>query len=377
MDSGSGSRSPWAGRTFAVGAARNAARSVYPELPPLAAAAHASFVLRSTSLDPDATPFSSPGAGFGDRIHFTDSEASFGDYDASPFQGIAATPAPVLRRRRRRIRRHRRLQGPPAAPTPPPAPVAHPSVLASHPPRLSAQPDADGFHEVASRRRWRRTAVQRRPVPANLVGKCFNCLSESHVKADCTSPPRCFHCLGEGHQERSCLALGRGAFKRGRSPTADFGCRGRGGHRRRSRESAASTISGRSASTGRSPSVPRVCAPLLRIRPPPLLSRKVLRQPSPGMRVCQSTPTHRPGRRAGTRCRCLRQRELFLALSRVRRLSPALPDLGGAEAVHAFMRLRSRRLRRGRVHGHPFGSSSWFPARRRFKLPRMLCPWPC
>lgn len=261
MEPRSGSRRSWADMAYAEEAARDAARSAYPELPPLTAAAHASLVLRTTSLDLDATPFSSPGAGYGDRLHFTDSEASFGDSDASPLQGNVGAPVPVLRRRWRRICRHRPFQGSLAAPPPSPAPVAHPSVLATHPPQMTGQLDADGFREVVSRRHWRRMVVQRRPVPANLVGKCFNCLSESHVKADCTSPPRCFHCLGEGHQERSYPALGRDTVKRGRSPAMGIERRGRGGRRRRSRESAAATVSGRSASTGRSPSVPPVCAP--------------------------------------------------------------------------------------------------------------------
>jgi hypothetical protein len=250
-------------------------------------------------------------------------------------------------------------------------------VLATHPPRMTGQPDADGFREVVNRRRWRRVVVQRRPVQANLVGKCFNCLSVSHVKADCTSPPRCFHCLGEGHQERSYPALGRGAVKRGRSPAMGVGRWGRGGRCHRSRESAATTVSGRSASTGRSPSVPSVCAPLLRNRALLLLSLRMLRPPTRGKRIRQSTSIHQPGRLARMRCRCLQRREPFLALSRLRRMSPVLPDLGGAKVVLAFMGLRSRRLRRGRMHGHRCASWWWFPAHRHFKQRRMLCPWPC
>lgn len=96
------------------------------------------------------------------------------------------------------------------------------------------------------------------PVPMHLVGKCFNCLADTHVRAECTFPSRCFRCMEEGHQERRCLLLGHGGGKRGRSPG-----RGPGRHRfgRRSfspshRASPVDTISARSASTGRSPSVP-------------------------------------------------------------------------------------------------------------------------
>jgi hypothetical protein len=40
-----------------------------------------------------------------------------------------------------------------------------------HPARMSAEPDADGFRKVESRRHWRRAADSHRPrpVPPNLV----------------------------------------------------------------------------------------------------------------------------------------------------------------------------------------------------------------
>jgi hypothetical protein len=111
-----------------------------------------------------------------------------------------------------------------AAPAPCPA-VAAGGVpaAAAHPPRMSTEPDVDGFREVHSRRRWRRTTAPRRPVPASLVGKCFNCLVESHVKAQCTFPSRCFRCHEEGHHERHCPSRGSRIGKRGRSPGLGLG----------------------------------------------------------------------------------------------------------------------------------------------------------
>jgi hypothetical protein len=105
-----------------------------------------------------------------------------------------------------------------------PAPQLEPRRVASiiiHPPRMSVQPDADGFMEVQSRRRWRHAPEPRRPVPPNLVGKCFNCLAEDHVRADYTFPSKCFNCKGEGHQERDCPfppLSSRWEGKRDRSP---------------------------------------------------------------------------------------------------------------------------------------------------------------
>ncbi|CAD6234865.1 unnamed protein product [Miscanthus lutarioriparius] len=128
-------------------------------------------------------------------------------------------------------------------------------------------PDAEGFRQVQSRRRWRRVASPRRPVPSNLVGLCFNCLAGDHVHADCTFPAKCYNCRDVGHQARDCPlppVAGRWEGKRGRSPPRATGFR-RGARRRRSSPSRgaspADTVSAHSASTGREPSVPPVCQP--------------------------------------------------------------------------------------------------------------------
>lgn len=250
MASRSGSRRSWA-----------AGSGSFAGLPPLAAAAHASLVLRASSLDPLAAPFGSPSEDdLGGRLHFSDSEASDEDSVAPPSSGRGAAAALPRRMRRRRRRPARRpfLAGPA---TPPGSPSPRNGQVPAHPARMSALPDSDGFRVVESRRRWRRAAPPRRPIPANLVGKCFNCLSESHVKVDCTEPPRCFHCRGTGHQERSCPLLGKGVGKRGRSPSHAPRRREVPPRRRYRRGSPADTIFARSASTGRSPSVPRICGP--------------------------------------------------------------------------------------------------------------------
>jgi hypothetical protein len=76
-------------------------------------------------------------------------------------------------------RRSSRLQSPPTR-------------LASvvvHPAHLSAELDSDGFCEVHIRRRWRRPPKEEgRPVPADLVGKCFNFFATNHVCANCRQP---------------------------------------------------------------------------------------------------------------------------------------------------------------------------------------------
>lgn len=79
------------------------------------------------------------------------------------------------------------------------APHWLPSV-ATHPTRMSVEPDADGFWPVQSRRRWHQVVSPRRLVPSNLIGKCFNCLAGDYVHADCTVPAKCFNCRDVGHQ---------------------------------------------------------------------------------------------------------------------------------------------------------------------------------
>lgn len=241
----------------------------------------------SSALNPDAEPFfwgSSPAAsGFekDERLSFTDSKGSFGS--DTPSSSIADKGKAVVTaggRRRRPCRRHRhrrpmaqggfmadaqrafRRAGPA---TPLPADRLRSVVI--HPTRLSVEPDMDGYRQVHSRRRWRHWTAPKlaKPVPAVLIGLCFNCLGDDLVKADCKFLSHCPSCRREGHHACYCpntdAAVGS---KRGRSPNIAGGHRG--APRRRASPSCwwtarDDTVSARSASTGRSPSVPHCCAP--------------------------------------------------------------------------------------------------------------------
>lgn len=284
MEPGSCSRWSWADEVEAAEvAAADLAVPVF-NLPPMAAKAHATLMLQATSLNPDADPFlGSPGRS-GGRLAFSDSEASLSDLEASPAVGDGTAARPLRRNRCRRRRRHRRgaRAGAECLRCASPPPRRQLASVVVHPPRMSTPPDAEGFRTIESRRRWRRAVApplteQPRPVPANLVGKCFNCLSESHVKADCTGPARCFNCLQAGHQARDCpfpLRQPVGGAKRGRSPTLQAH---RAGRVRRRHSSKADTTSARSVSTGRSLSIPPGCEPPT----PDVLGRS----PSPGPRA--------------------------------------------------------------------------------------------
>ena len=53
----------------------------------------------------------------------------------------------------------------------------------------------------------------RRPLPAELSGRCLNCLSYKHRRADCRLQTRCLRCLELRHLARDC--------KQPRSPRTD------------------------------------------------------------------------------------------------------------------------------------------------------------
>lgn len=149
------------------------------------------------------------------------------------------------------------------------------SVVA-HPPRLGSAVDKEGFHIVESKRRWRRhprpAPTGPRPVPAALVGLCFNCLASDRVAARCRLPSRCLFCKGTGHQAKDC--------KRPRSsdratrplpPRSGRPVRPRTNEDQpRSSSSDANTVSGRYCSTGRETSVPPACTGSPRGPAPPL-----------------------------------------------------------------------------------------------------------
>jgi hypothetical protein len=182
----------------------------------------------------------------GERLSFSDSEASYDSETEPPLEGKAVAPGAGRQRRPRRRRRRRNTDGSMAAarrsqpaivglsqasrPN-----VAHdrrPSPPVAHPARATGAADEDGFYQVQSRRRWRRRTRPRQSkhVPPNLVGKCFNCMGEDHVRAQCVNRSRCLNCGSECHRRRDCpfpeISTGRPTTrKRRRSP--DW----RGGHR--------------------------------------------------------------------------------------------------------------------------------------------------
>ncbi|WVZ79745.1 hypothetical protein U9M48_027289 [Paspalum notatum var. saurae] len=74
------------------------------------------------------------------------------------------------------------------------------------------EPEADGWTKVVHRHHHRSKALpverrmrrEPRPVPPELEGHCFNCLSREHVAAACRALSRCFRCNEEGHHARDC-----------------------------------------------------------------------------------------------------------------------------------------------------------------------------
>ena len=56
----------------------------------------------------------------------------------------------------------------------------------------------------ARRRSWRAARPPRRPVPADLVGRCFNCFSTLHRASQCRKKTRCFRCRSPGHRSYDC-----------------------------------------------------------------------------------------------------------------------------------------------------------------------------
>lgn len=262
MDHGSCSRMSWADVVEAEELSRPVVRR-RASTPNLAARRRSIPRHRPSTAPP-------PPSGYGERLSFSDLE----DYDDSkppspPPEGMGRS-APHAGRRRRRARDPAGIMAA-ARRSPPPreisprqrrtiSPVAHPA-------RASGPPDADGFHTVQSRRRWRRRSPpkQSKPVPPHLVGRCFNCMGKGHVRANCVSKSCCINCGSDCHRRKDCpfpplVASG----KRRRSPPQRpvNRCAAPRLHAEPGRRPAGSdkVVSGRSASTGRSTSVPNCCA---------------------------------------------------------------------------------------------------------------------
>ncbi|KAG2556278.1 hypothetical protein PVAP13_8NG073700 [Panicum virgatum] len=139
--------------------------------------------------------------------------------------------------------------------------------------RFTPPMDEEGFCTVVNKRRLRAALRppprpnRRRPVPADLVGRCFNCLSYDHVASQCTRPSRCLRCK-EGHVAKNCKrrrypgqplrGRGRPVLRAGPGGDAAAAAHSRGIGRS---AASASTASSGSASTGRPYSgPPSICA---------------------------------------------------------------------------------------------------------------------
>jgi hypothetical protein len=78
----------------------------------------------------------------------------------------------------------------------------------------SAEKLVGGWQLVESKQSKRRRLKlepqrQRRPVPEDLAGRCFNCLSQDHFSFQCTQKTRCFRCREQGHRSFECSLLKR------------------------------------------------------------------------------------------------------------------------------------------------------------------------
>jgi len=271
---------------------------------------------------------------FVNRLGLSDSEseADSGLPPPPPGKGKDVAEGSGRRRRGRHRRRRRRPQGfMAAARRSLPAPPVHlHRSPASHPARALATPDEDGFYAVQSRRRWRRRSPPRvaRPVPPELVGLCFNCLANNHVKAECTFPVRCYNCRDEGHRASSCTLPRSSGAKRSRSPprAVDGGVRRRVSRRRlpvdagrRAHTNDNDTTSARPASTGHSTSIPHCCRPP---SPPP-------RPSPPTPPVVTAVADASPGVAVGGR----RQRVGLVVVPRLAEVQAAEDDLGHSLVV--------------------------------------------
>jgi hypothetical protein len=91
--------------------------------------------------------------------------------------------------------------------TVPPAPRSQTTVLF-----WKASPVVEqGWKKLESRKsrrkRLKAATPPHRRVTADLVDRCFNCFSPSHLASQCRQKTRCFHCCGLGHRSSTCLYL--------------------------------------------------------------------------------------------------------------------------------------------------------------------------
>ncbi|CAD6337978.1 unnamed protein product [Miscanthus lutarioriparius] len=245
MEPGSCSRRSWVVEVEDEEAARSTGRSTLQHPPPLATSAHASFVLHTSSLDPNAEPFVASPGGSRERLHFTVSKASSEEEDEPPM-ARRGKDAPHPRWQRRR-RRHPARRGSfmadawrdvARAMSPPRRLVS----IVVHPMRMSVEPDADEFRKVQSHIRWRRVTPPTVRDACMFPSRCFNYEREGHHERDCPLPPMLGLPKGKhGHSPVQASDLGRGALRR------------RSSHSRGA--SSVDTVSACLASTRREPSI--------------------------------------------------------------------------------------------------------------------------
>ncbi|KAG2653811.1 hypothetical protein PVAP13_1NG409857 [Panicum virgatum] len=268
------------------------------------AGGHPSPRASNSSLNPNAPPFSPPsGAGPSRRFSGTLEGICFSipsDFEDEDEDLLVPPPRPSSKGKEPMPSRHAAggfmadaHRQPPRGEAPPP------------PPRLRSTPfvDADGFQLVVSKRNLRclrsgfcrvQPPPPRRPVPADLVGRCSNCLSFGHVAPKCSFPSRCLRCEREGHSARNCKHSRSGPPPRAHGQSvrsivacrdsvaaALFGCPGRSA-------ASASAISSGSTSSGRPHSgPPSIC------RPSPVPSLGGTWSPSPSAPLPRGHPSRR------------------------------------------------------------------------------------
>lgn len=212
MERVSRSRRSWADEVEAdEEAARSLARAALQQLPPLAAAAHVAYSSGPVSSTPGRSRSScrlvAPVTGC---ASLTEASADVSDTDTfSPARDRGKSVRSPRKHRghcRRRPASGFMVDARREVPRAPPPPPRRLASIVVHPTHMSTKPNSEGFMEVYSRRRWRRAAPPvSRPVPADLVGKCFNCFAEDHVRADCTATAKCFNCRQAGHHACDCM----------------------------------------------------------------------------------------------------------------------------------------------------------------------------
>ncbi|WVZ98724.1 hypothetical protein U9M48_044124 [Paspalum notatum var. saurae] len=191
----------------------------------------------ASTLNPNALPFLGFTAGSSERVRLSASPLTLSDEDLSDDDGyVSPSFLEAVQRKGKQV----------AAPSPSMGNgVGRADVVPPSPRRGGFMADArrtgdyrlreghrsvgaaaeDGWTTVVHRRG--RPAAHRgpyraprpsRPVPPELDGRCFNCLSWDHVAAACRAASRCFRCNDEGHQAKDCWRQRRRRRRLLRSP---------------------------------------------------------------------------------------------------------------------------------------------------------------